>query len=29
MLVFGITEEETRFNGMGRECGLHVDGEGI
>ncbi len=24
----GMTEEETRFNGLGRECGLHVDGEG-
>lgn len=28
-LELGMTEEETRFNGMGRECGLHVDGEGI
>jgi phosphoadenosine phosphosulfate reductase len=27
-LELGMTEEETRFNGMGRECGLHVDGEG-
>ena len=28
-LELGMTEEDTRFNGMGRECGLHVDGEGI
>jgi phosphoadenosine phosphosulfate reductase len=27
-LELGMTEEDTRFNGMGRECGLHVDGEG-
>lgn len=25
----GMTEEETRFNGLGRECGLHVAGDGI
>lgn len=25
----GMSEEDTRFNGFGRECGLHVDGEGI
>ncbi|MDX3774775.1 phosphoadenylyl-sulfate reductase [Chromatiaceae bacterium AAb-1] len=25
----GMTEEDTRFNGFGRECGLHVDGDGI
>lgn len=25
----GMTEEETRFNGFGRECGLHIDGDGI
>ncbi len=24
-LELGMTEEETRFNGMSRECGLHVD----
>lgn len=23
----GMSEEDTRFNGMGRECGLHVDAE--
>lgn len=28
-LEAGMSEEDTRFNGMGRECGLHVDGEGI
>lgn len=27
-LELGMSEEDTRFNGMGRECGLHVDGEG-
>ncbi len=25
----GMAEEDTRFNGFGRECGLHVDGDGI
>ena len=25
----GMSEEETRFNGFGRECGLHIDGDGI
>lgn len=25
----GMTEEETRFMGLGRECGLHIDGDGI
>ncbi len=25
----GMTEEETRFLGLGRECGLHIDGDGI
>lgn len=25
----GMTEEDTRFNGFGRECGLHLDGDGI
>ncbi|MEO2282145.1 phosphoadenylyl-sulfate reductase [Pseudoalteromonas pernae] len=25
----GMTEEETRFFGIGRECGLHIDGDGI
>lgn len=25
----GMTEEGTRFNGFGRECGLHLDGDGI
>lgn len=25
----GMTEEETRFFGLKRECGLHVDGDGI
>jgi len=25
-LEAGMSEEDTRFNGMGRECGLHVDG---
>jgi phosphoadenosine phosphosulfate reductase len=28
-LELGMSEEDTRFNGMGRECGLHVDGEGV
>ncbi|WP_199610221.1 phosphoadenylyl-sulfate reductase [Flocculibacter collagenilyticus] len=28
-LELGMTEEETRFNGMSRECGLHIDGDGI
>jgi phosphoadenosine phosphosulfate reductase len=28
-LSFGMSEEDTRFNGMGRECGLHVAGDGI
>jgi phosphoadenosine phosphosulfate reductase len=28
-LELGMTEEETRFNGLGRECGLHVAGDGI
>ncbi len=27
-LQAGMTEEETRFNGMGRECGLHTSGDG-
>lgn len=25
----GMNEEDTRFNGFGRECGLHMDGDGI
>ncbi|WP_419148130.1 phosphoadenylyl-sulfate reductase [Pseudoalteromonas 'SMAR'] len=25
----GMTEEETRFFGLNRECGLHIDGDGI
>ncbi|WP_105200392.1 MULTISPECIES: phosphoadenylyl-sulfate reductase [unclassified Pseudoalteromonas] len=25
----GMTEEETRFFGLSRECGLHIDGDGI
>ncbi|MCC5450544.1 phosphoadenylyl-sulfate reductase [Rheinheimera sp. UJ51] len=25
----GMREEDTRFNGLGRECGLHMDGDGI
>lgn len=25
----GMAEEDTRFNGFGRECGLHLDGDGI
>jgi phosphoadenosine phosphosulfate reductase len=25
----GMSEQDTRFNGFGRECGLHVDGDGI
>ncbi len=25
----GMTEEETRFFGLNRECGLHMDGDGI
>ena len=28
-LSAGMSEEDTRFNGMGRECGLHVAGDGI
>lgn len=28
-LSLGMTEEETRFGGMARECGLHTDGDGI
>jgi len=28
-LTLGMTEEETRFSGMQRECGLHTDGDGI
>lgn len=28
-LSAGMDEEDTRFNGMGRECGLHVAGNGI
>ncbi|MCT6698011.1 phosphoadenylyl-sulfate reductase [Rheinheimera sp. 4Y26] len=28
-LQAGMTEEDTRFNGMGRECGLHLDGDGL
>lgn len=27
-LEAGMSEEETRFNGMGRECGLHTSGDG-
>jgi phosphoadenosine phosphosulfate reductase len=26
-LEVGMSEEDTRFNGLGRECGLHVDGD--
>lgn len=25
----GMSEQDTRFNGLGRECGLHEDGAGI
>ena len=25
----GMSDEDTRFNGFGRECGLHMDGDGI
>jgi phosphoadenosine phosphosulfate reductase len=28
-LTLGMDESETRFNGMQRECGLHIDGDGI
>jgi len=28
-LTLGMTESETRFGGMQRECGLHTDGDGI
>jgi len=28
-LTLGMTEEETRFGGGQRECGLHTDGDGI
>lgn len=28
-LSAGMSEEDTRFNGMGRECGLHVAGDGV
>lgn len=28
-LTLGMTEEDTRFGGMARECGLHTDGDGI
>ncbi|WP_337841653.1 phosphoadenylyl-sulfate reductase [Rheinheimera sp.] len=28
-LELGMNEEDTRFNGFGRECGLHLDGDGI
>lgn len=28
-LTLGMSEEETRFGGMARECGLHTDGDGI
>ncbi len=28
-LSASMSEEETRFNGMQRECGLHTDGDGI
>lgn len=28
-LELGMSEEDTRFNGFGRECGLHIDGDGI
>ena len=27
-LEIGMSEEDTRFNGMGRECGLHTSGDG-
>ncbi|TMP03297.1 phosphoadenosine phosphosulfate reductase, partial [Pseudoalteromonas ruthenica] len=25
----GMCEAETRFFGLNRECGLHIDGDGI
>ena len=28
-LTLGMTEEDTRFGGGQRECGLHTDGDGI
>ncbi len=28
-LELGMSEEDTRFNGLGRECGLHTSGDGI
>ncbi|SET79049.1 phosphoadenylyl-sulfate reductase [Thalassotalea agarivorans] len=28
-LTLGMSEEDTRFDGNGRECGLHIDGDGI
>ncbi|WP_371186793.1 phosphoadenylyl-sulfate reductase [Thalassotalea maritima] len=28
-LSHGLSEQDTRFNGMQRECGLHTDGDGI
>jgi phosphoadenosine phosphosulfate reductase len=28
-LTLGMDEQDTRFNGMQRECGLHSDGDGI
>lgn len=28
-LTLGMSEEDTRFSGMQRECGLHTDGDGI
>lgn len=28
-LELGMSEEDTRFNGFGRECGLHINGDGI
>lgn len=28
-LSLGMSEEDTRFGGMARECGLHTDGDGI
>ncbi|KGJ88426.1 phosphoadenylyl-sulfate reductase [Thalassotalea sp. ND16A] len=28
-LTLGMDEQDTRFNGMQRECGLHTDGDGI
>ncbi|WP_448213193.1 phosphoadenylyl-sulfate reductase [Colwellia sp. MEBiC06753] len=28
-LTLGMSEQDTRFNGQQRECGLHTDGDGI